>query len=384
MIRALPRIDVDAVKRAHPLAATAARRYGVALRPAGRGRLLARCPLPGHARDRDPSFVVYADQGRYHCFGCRSGGDVIDLVAAIEGLPFVAAVAALTGGPPPLAARRPARPAPRAPPLASPATPLAASDPVLGAALALAVDHYAGRLARDPAARAYLAGRGLDRATVDRWRLGLGGGLAAELRRRRTSSLPFRRLGLLGRDGRERFAGRVVIPDLVAGRPTWLTGRLLPGAADPAARRFDSLPGPRPLLGLGRLPPQRDRVVVVEGIFDLLLLDAWGWPAVALGGAGWTRAQAAALARFQQVWLLFDADEAGQRATAALAAALGQRATPVAVPAGAKDVGDLATLPDGRAHLAALLPPDLAVATASHRVAGRTPIGRAPLQEVSR
>jgi DNA primase len=354
MIRTAPRIDVDAVKRAHPLATTAARRYGVALRPTGRGRLAARCPLPGHERDREPSFVVYADQDRYHCFGCRRGGDVIDLVATIEGLPFGAAIAALTGGPVPiLAGRRADRPEPRAPPTA----PLAQAEPALGEALALAVDLYAGRLARDLTAQAYLTGRGLGPAQMRRWRLGLGSGLADELRRRRLSPLPFRRLGLLNRDGRERFAGRVTAPELVAGRPTWLTGRLLPGGASGAdARRYVSLPGPRPLLGLGRLPPTVDRVVVVEGVFDLLLLDAWGYPAVALGGVGWTRAQAAALARFRQVWLVLDADEAGRRAAAELTTTLGPRAAPVALPAGVKDVGDLAGLPGGRAHLAALLP----------------------------
>ena len=36
-----------------------------------------RCPLPDH-EDRSPSFYCYPD-GRWWCFGCKRGGDVVDL-----------------------------------------------------------------------------------------------------------------------------------------------------------------------------------------------------------------------------------------------------------------------------------------------------------------
>ena len=36
-----------------------------------------RCPLPDH-EDRTPSFYLYP-QGRYWCYGCNRGGDVVDL-----------------------------------------------------------------------------------------------------------------------------------------------------------------------------------------------------------------------------------------------------------------------------------------------------------------
>ena len=196
-------VDVAAVKRAWPLAATLARRYGVPLRPAGRRRLRARCPLPGHERDREPSFVVYAEQDSFYCFGCGRGGDVITLVEAIEGVDFRAAVERLTDGRPP--GRAPVRPPParrrrRRRPVGE--TP-AARD-----ALAAAADFYARRLQADAPARwPICAARGLDAATIARHRLGLAGGLAAQLARRRLPLAPFRLAGLL-RARRRRAPGR--------------------------------------------------------------------------------------------------------------------------------------------------------------------------------
>ena len=40
-------------------------------------RYVGKCPLPDHD-DRAPSFYVYPN-GRFWCFGCSRGGDVIDL-----------------------------------------------------------------------------------------------------------------------------------------------------------------------------------------------------------------------------------------------------------------------------------------------------------------
>ncbi|MCC6629305.1 MAG: toprim domain-containing protein [Chloroflexi bacterium] len=348
----MSRVDTAAVRRAWPLAATLVRRYGVGLRPDGGRRLRARCPLPGHERDREPSFVVYADQNSFFCFGWGRGGDVITLVAAIERVDFRGAVARLTDGRLPLV--RPAtmlRPGHR--PVCRPAAP----EPADRAVLALAVDLYARRLAGDAGALAYLRSRGLDDATITRRRLGLAGGLTAELTRRRLPRAPFVWTGLLCADGRERLAGRVVVPEVVAGQPTWLTGRSLPDRLPdrPDAPRYVALPGPRPLVGLGVVSPDPPWVLVVEGVFDALLLDAWGLPAVALGGVTCPPALVAALARFSRLVLLLDRDPAGERATAALQTALGDRAVAATLPAGVKDASDLAAWPDGRARLLAAL-----------------------------
>src|SRR5215212_2725071 len=66
----------EAVKAAAPVESVA-RRY-TELRPlGGRAWFDGRCPLPDHD-DRNPSFYIYPP-GRWHCYGCDRGGDVIDL-----------------------------------------------------------------------------------------------------------------------------------------------------------------------------------------------------------------------------------------------------------------------------------------------------------------
>lgn len=50
---------------------------GIELRSAGGERLKGLCPF--HS-EKTPSFFVFRDRQRFHCFGCGVGGDVIDFV----------------------------------------------------------------------------------------------------------------------------------------------------------------------------------------------------------------------------------------------------------------------------------------------------------------
>lgn len=52
------------------------------------GKQVYCCPLPGHSNDNTPSFYVYdkIDHEDYHCFGCKSGGSIIQLVSAMENI----------------------------------------------------------------------------------------------------------------------------------------------------------------------------------------------------------------------------------------------------------------------------------------------------------
>ncbi|WP_277211415.1 DNA primase [Isoptericola croceus] len=61
----------------------------VTLKPAGVGSMKGLCPFHD---ERSPSFHVRPGVGRWHCFGCGEGGDVISFVQKIDGMAFTDAV----------------------------------------------------------------------------------------------------------------------------------------------------------------------------------------------------------------------------------------------------------------------------------------------------
>ncbi len=83
----IKRDDVDAVRdRARIEEIVSAH---VTLKPAGVGSLKGLCPFHD---ERTPSFHVRPAVGRWHCFGCGEGGDVISFVQKIDGMSFTDAV----------------------------------------------------------------------------------------------------------------------------------------------------------------------------------------------------------------------------------------------------------------------------------------------------
>ena len=335
-------VDIPALKARHPLGDTVAA-AGVRLR--GRGRVRQGvCPFHDEV---EGSFTVYADSERFYCFGCGLGGDVLDFIRQAEGLSLTEAIARLDGSPglAPRAAIRPAgtrRPASAA---------LPPRDPTL---LTAAARFYAGKLRRSSEAREYLASRGVGPVAAARLGLGYapGGGLRQALESLGFSEKRIRDSGLFMERGAERFAGMVVVPDLSGGLVHWLVGR----AVDPhRTPRFQAPPGPKPVLGLGRLGPAPDWAVVAEGLFDWLALTGWGHPAVAALGTQGVERVASALRGCPRVFLAFDGDDAGREATERLLTLLGRRAAAVTLPPGVGDVGELAALPHGRAAFRRLL-----------------------------
>ena len=152
--------------------------------------------------------------------------------------------------------------------------------------------------------------------------------------------------------GAERFAGMVVVPDASGGLVRWLVGRALDPDVKP---RFQALPGPKPVLGLGRLGAAPSWTVVAEGVFDWLAITGWGLPACAALGTQGVERVASALRGCPRVFLAFDNDDAGMEATERLLTLLGRRAAAVTLPQGVGDVGELAALPQGRAAFFRLL-----------------------------
>lgn len=72
------RSPIQAVKEAVAIEDVAAE-Y-TELRSTGDAHYVGRCPIPGH-EDKTPSFHVYAgcENPHWWCFGCSTGGDVLDL-----------------------------------------------------------------------------------------------------------------------------------------------------------------------------------------------------------------------------------------------------------------------------------------------------------------
>lgn len=336
--------ELEALKAAHPLREVAAS-YGLQFSRSGT-RYVALCPF--HAEEH-ASFTVFPSSQRWWCFGCRRGGDVIELVRLLDGISFREALERLGGNLTPAASQRIPVQFADAPQSGRPERHLAARTSVAGrAALEVAITCYQHELEETAEAQRYLVRRGISGELARACRLGFCSGtrLIEALHR---AGVPLRivwQVGLLvGREGAERFAGRITIPEVRDGRVQWLTGRLLDDAVD--APRYMSLPGPRPLLGTERLTGA-PAVIGVEGAFDWLTLTSWGMPAFAALGGSLSTAALADLCDAHTIYLAFDRDTPGQQAARSLAQRLDGRARLVMLPPGAKDVNELGQRPAGR------------------------------------
>ena len=334
MVLAPARIDIPALKARHPLG-DLVEESGVRLR--GRGRVRQGvCPFH---EEGEGSFTVYGDSERFYCFGCGAGGDVLDFVQRMEGIGLPEAIRRLGGAVEARTEPRTKR-APSPPPWGPP-------PPRNPALLTEAARFYAGELRRSSEGQGYLASRGIGLDAA--FRLGVGYATGRGLRRHLESvgfgEKSLEQSGLFLSRGFERFAGMVVLPDLVGGLVHWLGGRAVVPSAVP---RFQAPPGPKPVLGLGRLGRAPRWVVLTEGLMDWLTLAHWGIPACAALGTKGLERVAGALMGCPRVFLAFDSDDAGQEAAASLQGLLGSRTAFVTLPRGVGDVAELASLAAGR------------------------------------
>ncbi|MCL2090656.1 MAG: DNA primase [Micrococcales bacterium] len=193
------RVRIDEVIGAH-----------VTLRPAGVGTLKGLCPFHD---EKTPSFNVRPQVGRYHCFGCGEGGDVISFVQQVDGLGFTEAVEHLAGriG---LTLRYEDGAAPK--PGDEPGRRRRLLD-----AHKMAEEFFRDQLAEPPAriGRAFLAERGFDRTAAERFGVGFAppgwDTLLRHLRGRGFTEAELTASGLVsqGRRGSiDRFRGRLVWP----------------------------------------------------------------------------------------------------------------------------------------------------------------------------
>ena len=268
MVVANGHVDLDALKSRHPLG-DVVEAAGVRLR--GRGRVRQGvCPFHDEA---EGSSTVYGDTERFHCFGCGATGDVLDFIQRTEGLSLPEAIQRLGGGAglvPGPAIRSRAQAPPRR---ATIAAVVPQRDPGL---LTAALRFYLRSMLRSSEGRGYLGARGISFDTACRLGLGYatGDGLRRYLEAAGFGSDRLQASGLFTEQG-ERFAGMVVVPDLAYGRVRWLVGRAVGPDVTP---RFQALPGPKPVLGLGGLGRGASWVVVAEGLSTGLHLSSGACP----------------------------------------------------------------------------------------------------------
>lgn len=282
-----------------------------------------RGPCPFH-QGKNPNFAVNPRTGFYHCFKCNESGDVFTFVRKRMGLDFVEAVkfvGARSGIDVRDAPMRREGPDPREP---------------LWEVIAAAAEFLTKMLWDDPAgagAREYVATRRVTRHVADRFGLGFapreGDAVRAHLATLGFDEARQLEAGLLvrreeqGGETRPRFRGRLMFPIYdTQGRSVGFGGRVL-GQGEP--KYLNSPESPifakgRMLYGLSwakNAIRRDDRVLVVEGYFDVLRCVAEGVEAVVAPlGTALTDDQATLITRYtKNVFLLYDSDSAGQRAT---------------------------------------------------------------------
>lgn len=290
-----------------------------------------RGPCPFH-NGKGPNFAVSPKTNLFYCFVCHAKGDVIGFVRDHLGLDFVDAVKYVADRSGVVVeevfSARAAEERDTREPLWE------ANAAAAELFRSLLWDEASGPEAR--AARDYLASRGLTRADADRFGFGLAprdaSGWRDRLRAQGHDDGRLLEAGLLGQrddqpDPRPRFRERLMIP-IHDGQQhiVGFGGRLLRDDADGKAPKYLNSPQTalfdkgRQLYGLSWAKGairKTERALVVEGYFDAIRLALAGVEeAVAPLGTALTEEQADLLARLTNtVFLLYDSDEAGRKAT---------------------------------------------------------------------
>jgi len=318
----------------------------VTLKKAGRS-FKGLCPFH---QEKTASFTVNPERGIFHCFGCGESGNAIAFLMRHENLTFPEAVRVLgaecgieipqTGGGEPGVAERV----------------LKAND------VAQKLYREALMASLGEPARAYLERRGLGRELAERFGVGFApdrwDAVTNALARNRIPASVGEKAGLLKERERgghyDLLRGRITFPiQDVRGRVVGFGGRVLRSEQEP--KYLNTLESPvfrkrETFYGFPfALEPIRrsDRAVVVEGYFDLIALYRSGVEeSIATCGTALTEGHARNLRRrTRNLVLLFDGDEAGQRAVLrALEVVLpqGLRVRAAALPAG-EDPDDFLT-----------------------------------------
>jgi DNA primase len=285
-------------------------------------RFMGLCPF--HSEDT-PSFSVDPEKNLYYCFGCGSGGDVFKFVQEIEGVEFVESVRVL--------ADRYGIPLPEEEADAEAAN---EREAILHA-LRFAARFFYRQLTqtdRGEPALEYLRNRGYTPSTIKQFGLGYAPDewdallTAAEDEQIDPETLEKAGLVIERNDGSgyyDRYRGRIIFPIFShIGKVLAFAGRILDENKDqpkyinsPETKVYHKKEVLYGLHQAKRAIRQTDEVLLVEGYTDVISLSQAGVEnVVASSGTALTEGQVQTLHRYaKRVLLLYDADEAGSRAT---------------------------------------------------------------------
>ena len=297
----------------------------VSLKRSG-SNLFGLCPFHG---EKTASFSVAPDKNIYYCFGCHKGGGPINFMMEVEGLSYPDAVRAL--------AKRAGMEVPEDEQYQS----RYRHQERLWALHKEAARYFHGQLYLEGGkeALAYAVKRGMTKGTLTKFGIGFApntwNGLVDAMRKKGYTDQELRDAGLVSeKNGRifDRFRNRLMFPIIdTRGNIIGFGGRVMDDSTpkylnSPETLVFNKR---KNLFALNLAKKSKlGYLILVEGYMDAIALHQYGFDcAVASLGTSLTEEHAAILSRYtEQVYLIYDGDEAGQRAA--------QRAIPMLEKAG--------------------------------------------------
>ena len=273
------------------------------------------CPFHG---EKTASFSVAPDKGIYYCFGCHKGGGAINFMMELEGLSYPDAVRSL--------AKRAGMEVPEDEQYQS----RYRQQERLWALMKEAARYFYAQLHSPAGAEglAYAQKRGMPKGTLTTFGIGFApntwSGLTDAMKKKGYTDQELIDAGLVSQKGNriyDRFRNRLMFPIIdVRGNIIGFGGRVM----DDSTPKYLNSPETvifnkrKNLFGLNLAKKSKlGYLILVEGYMDAIALHQYGFDcAVASLGTSLTEEHAVLLSRYtEQVVLIYDGDEAGQRAT---------------------------------------------------------------------
>ena len=273
------------------------------------------CPFHG---EKTASFSVAPDKGIYYCFGCHKGGGAVNFMMEVEGLSYPDAVRAL--------AKRAGMEVPEDEQYQS----RYRQQERLWALMKEAARYFHAQLYTPAGAEGldYARKRGMTKATLTRFGIGFApnswNGLVDAMKKKGYTDQELKDADLVGeKNGRvyDRFRNRLMFPIIdVRGNVIGFGGRVMDDSTPKYLNSSETLifNKRKNLFGLNYARKSKlGYLILVEGYMDAIALHQYGFDcAVASLGTSLTEEHAVLLSRYtEQVVLIYDGDEAGQRAT---------------------------------------------------------------------